>query len=126
VCVYLLYSEVITLSRAWKVRRSLVAGQSADSESIGALRQRSARADKVRGTAFLLFGVVLFENMQWSYVTIDDSTTPGGWVVLRNFEPHFAFAFNVFFILLILHIAGWLVSSLVNRFAVHMNPRGLA
>jgi len=118
VCVYLFCSGVITLSRARKVRGSLVR---ADAGTIlAALRQRSAKADKLRGTAFFLFGVVLFENMQWAYVTIDNSKTPGGWVVLQNFQTHFAFAFNVFFILLILHISGWLVSALLNRLAVQV------
>ena len=122
-CVYLLYSGAITLARAWKVRGSLVRGEA--ETILAAMRQRSAKADKLRGAAFFLFGVVLFENMQWSYLTIDNSTTPGGWVVLQNFQIHFAFAHNVFFILLILHISGWLVSAFVNRTAVRLKPQGL-
>ena len=70
--------------------------------------------------AFFLFGVVLFESLQWAYVTIDNSKTPVGFLILKNFLPHFAFAFNVFFIFLILHVAEWFVSILINRFAVQL------
>lgn len=116
-CVYVLYSGAIALS---------CAGHRANAETMAALRKRSAKVEKLRATAFFLFGVVLFENMQWSYVTIDNSKTPGGWLVLQNFLPHFAFGFNVFLIFLILHIVGWLVSGLVNRLVVELKLQGVA
>jgi hypothetical protein len=67
--------------------------------------------------------MVLFLSLQWSYVTIENSNIPVGWLILRDFEPHFAFAFNVFFIFLILHVVQWFISSSVDKCALQLGPR---
>jgi hypothetical protein len=59
--------------------------------------------------------------MQWAYMIIDNSNTPVGWLILQNFLTHFAFAFNVFVTFLILHVAGWFVSSSINRLALRLD-----
>jgi hypothetical protein len=89
------------------------------------LRKRSARVEKLITTVFYLFGVVLFLGLRGAYFTIDDSKTPGAWLVLRDFEPHFAFASNVFFILLILHVLGWFICYCIGRLTLQSTPRGV-
>jgi len=121
---YVLFSAAITVLRVRKIRALIHTESRADAETIFfSLRKRSARLDKLNGTAFYLFGIVLFLSLQWSYITIDNSKIPLGWLVLTNFEPHFAFAFNVFFIFLILHVFRWFVSSLVDKCALQLGPR---
>jgi hypothetical protein len=77
------------------------------------------------GTVFYLFGVVLFSSLQWAYVSLGDSKTPAGWLVLKNLEIHFVFAFNVFIAFLILHMLEWLVANRVDKFGLQLKPREL-
>jgi len=115
--VYVFFSVIITVLR---VRKS---GAMGNGDSIGAqqilsaLRKRSSRVDKLITTAFYLFGWVLFLGLQNAYFIIDNSKATAEWIILRSFEPHLAFAANAFFVLLVLHIAGWFISIRVGRLA---------
>jgi|SRR5579863_1441699 hypothetical protein len=122
--IYVVFSAATTVLSVRKIRASLHTGNSADADGcfIG-LRKRSARVDRLITAAFYLFGVVLFLGLQGAYFTIDDSTTPVGWSILRGLEPHFAFASNVFFMLLILHLLGWFISHWIGRLTLHSTPR---
>jgi len=121
--VHVLYSAAMTVLAVRKGIISAGSGNSVSAENVLViLRRRSRRVDKLIATAFFLFGVVLFESLQWAYVTIDNTKTPTGWLILRDFLPHFAFAFNVFFIFLVLHVVGWLVSNHINRLALQLKP----
>lgn len=117
--IYVLLSVALTLFRIRKIRALIQDGSGTDAEKIFiSLRKRSAMMDKLVVTAFYVFGMVLFLGLQWSYFTIDNSKIPGGWIVLSSFEPHFVFAFNVFFVFLVLHVLGWFVSSSLDRLAL--------
>jgi hypothetical protein len=50
-----------------------------------------------------------------------DSSTPTGWIVVRNFHIHFAFAANAFSVLLVVHIIQWFVASRVSTLGLHPN-----
>ena len=121
--VYVLFSAVIAVLRVRK------AGALRDEDSryaqrmFAALRTRSARVDKLITTALYLFGTVLFLGLQASYFTIGDGKAPVGWSILRGFETHFAFAANVFFVFLLLHIGGWFISYSVGKLALQTAPR---
>jgi hypothetical protein len=71
--------------------------------------------EKLITTAFYLFGCVLFMGLLNAYSVIDDSKIPTGYIVLTHLEPHFAFAANVFFVLLVLHLIGWFISCSVGQ-----------
>jgi hypothetical protein len=117
--IYVLFSAVTTLWRTRKTVRSFHAGNTSDrTEFFIRIRKRSVRVDRLITTALHLFGFVLFSGLVDSYITIDNSSTPGGWLVLRNFAPHFAFASNVFFALVVLHVIGWFNSSCLDRFSL--------
>jgi di/tricarboxylate transporter len=114
VIVYALYSAVITVSR--------VRSEIADVErTFLGLRKRSMRLQRLTGAAFYLFGIVLFLSLQWAYVTIDNSKTPGGWLILENFAIHFVFAFNVFIGFMVLHVLWWFVANQVDDFGLRVS-----
>lgn len=113
--IYVLFSAVVTVLRVRK-GGTVGDGGSPDTQRILiALRQRSIRVDKLITTGFYLFGCVLFLGLQSSYFIIDDSKTTAEVIILRSFEPHLAFAANGFFVLLVLHVAGWFISTRVGR-----------
>jgi hypothetical protein len=121
VSIYVLFCATFTLLRIRKIRALIQDGNGSDAEKIFAsLRKRSSRMDKLVVTAFYVFGMVLFLGLQWSYFTIDNSKMPGGWIILSSFEPHFVFAFNAFFVFLVLHSLGWFISNSLDRFALHL------
>lgn len=112
--LYVLFSAVITLLRVRKA--GACNGDSPDLQKIFAtLRKRSTRVEKLITTAFYLFGCVLFMGLLNAYSVIDDSKIPTGYIVLAHLEPHFAFAANMFFVLLALHLIGWFISCSVGR-----------
>lgn len=116
--VYVLFSVAATGLRVRRIRALLHNGQSTDTETFVCwLRERSITLNKLLGAAFCLFGMVLFYSLQLAYIVISNSNVPIGWIILRDFEPHFAFAFNVFFIFLLLHLSVWFMSSLADRYA---------
>ena len=123
--IYVLFVAVTTVVRARKIRASVVpSADNADGEDrYVALRRRSARVDKLITTAFYLFCCVLFMGLLNAYSVIDNSKTPIGFIVLWHLEPQFAFAANVFFVLLVLHLVGWFISCSVGRLALHAAPR---
>jgi len=122
--VYYLFCVAVTGLHARRIRALLRDGKRADAETVFfSLRQRFLTLNKLLGAAFCLFGMVLFLSLQWAYVTIDNSKVPGGWLILREFEAHFAFAFNVFFIFLMLHLLGWFMSSSISRYATKLDMR---
>lgn len=118
--VYVLLSAATTISRVRKAAASLRNGDSPNAEQVfAALRRRCTRLDKLITTAFYLFGIVLFLGLQNAYFTIEDGKTSVGWLILMGFPQHFAFAANVFFVLLVLHIIAWVISSRVAGLASH-------
>jgi hypothetical protein len=63
---------------------------------------------------FYLFGFVLFACLQFAYRVIENSSTPSGSIVVRNFQTHFAFAANAFFVFLVFQFIHWFVANRVN------------
>jgi|SRR6185312_1795151 hypothetical protein len=125
--IYAIFAAIVTVSRIRNVKAAIDAGNSVDVEStFVVLRRRSARVQRLIGTAFYLFGIVLFLSLQWAHIIIDNSKTPIGWEILENFEVHFIFAFNSFYVFLILHVIGWFIATWVERFGVKLNPRHLS
>jgi len=123
--VYVLLAAVTTVLHVRRIRASVLPStNSADAEQrFAALRRRSARVDKLITTALYLFCCVLFTGLLNAYSVIDNSKTPIGYIVLWNLWPQFAFAANVFFVLLVMHLIGWCISGSVVRLALHAAPR---
>lgn len=64
-----------------------------------------------------LFGLIFFLSLQSAPHTLGLSHTFPATEILNNFVVSFVFAANVFFILLVLHLVQWLVSSRLNSCA---------
>jgi hypothetical protein len=71
--------------------------------------------------AFYLFGLVLFACFQSAYMVTGDSPVPTGWIVVRNFYIHFAFAANAFSVLLVIHIVQWFAANRVSAVSLQSN-----
>jgi len=113
--VYVLFSAVFTVLRVRK-GGELRSGVSSDAQTLTALRKRFTRVDRSITMAFYLFGCVLFLGLQGAYFTIVDGkalVVERG--ILQDFEPHFAFAANAFFLFFVLHATAWFISSRVGR-----------
>lgn len=80
-------------------------------ENVVRIRKRLRNLQQATLAAFYLFGLVLFAGLQFAYFTIEHSSTPVGWLVVRNFQIHFAFAGNVFLVLLTFHFVQWFVAT---------------
>ena len=65
---------------------------------------------------------MLFRGLQFAYFIIDSSSIPLGFLVIRNFQVHFAFADNAFLVLLSLHFIQWFVSNRVAALASQSKP----
>jgi len=85
-------------------------------ENVVRIRKRVATV-----AAFYLFGFVLFAGFQFAYCTIDLTSTTVGLLAVRNFQIHFAFAGNVFLILLIFHFVQWFAANRVGALGLQLS-----
>jgi len=117
---YVLFSAIFTVLR---VRKGGELRSGVDAQTLRALRKRSTRVDKLITMAFYLFGWVLFSGLHGAYSSIIDgkaAVVERG--ILQDFEPHFAFAANAFFVFLMLYVVAWFISSRVSRLALQPIP----
>ncbi len=83
--------------------------------SLEALRTRAENMRQLLSATVYLFGFIFCWILPWLMVTLDNSKTPGGILVMRHFFIDSAFAANVFSVLLVLHSVQWFASRRVNR-----------
>lgn len=122
-CTYVLFSAAATVQSIRKTRSANQEGNDTEVEAIFVrLRRLSTRLQRLIETALYLFGMVLFLGFQWSYVILETSSLSVPELVLRNFVAHFVFAFHVFFVLLVLHVVRWVVSSCVDTLGLQLKP----
>lgn len=86
------------------------------------IHTRIRTVQQATAAVFYVFGFVLFAGFQFAYFTIEDSSTPVAWLVVRNFQAHFAFADNVFLLLLIFHLVQWFVANRVGTLGLPPKP----
>jgi hypothetical protein len=90
-------------------------------KSLVRVRKRMGTLQQATLATFYLFGFVLFACLQFAYRVLENSTTPLGWIVVRNFQIHFAFAANAFFVFLLLQFIQWFVADRVNAVSLQAN-----
>ena len=95
-------------------------------ENLARIRKSVRNLQQATVAAFCLFGFVLFAGFQFAYFTIENSSIPVGLLVVRNFQIHFAFAGDVFFVLLIFHFVQWFVANRVGALSVCSQSRSNA
>jgi hypothetical protein len=125
--IYSLFSAGVTIVGLRVAATILQKENTASAErAVAALDKRCTNVRQLIGATFYLFGFVLFLGFQWAYITLDESRTPVGWLVLQNLEVYFAFAGNVFPVFLILHLVQWFVSGRVNAHSLHLGTHKVA
>jgi hypothetical protein len=87
-------------------------------EKLVSIRKRLRNLKQATVAAFYFLGFALFAAFQSAYSVIAHTKIPIGWIVLQDFQAHFAFAGNAFFLFLILHLIQWSVESRINTFAL--------
>jgi len=116
--IYCVSSAAIVLVRLRSIGRLSQNEHSLSIRQVVAdLHNRSANMNYVLGATFYLFGVVFFLGIQQAPVTLGLSKSLPWTEVLWNFELHFAFAANVFLVLLILHCVSWFVRTRLNKWS---------
>ena len=118
-------SAAFTILRVRKTVASLRNAGSLDAKQVfAALHGRSASVDRLITTAFYpVRSSLLSLGLQGAYFIVDNSKAMPERLILRNFQSHFAFAANVFFVLLVLQIIAWFISRFVGRLALQLVAR---
>jgi hypothetical protein len=83
---------------------------------IARLQTRCASISQILSAAFYLFGTLLSIGLQRAPITFDDGKAYPIFEILDNFILHFAFAANMFFLFLILHVVQWVLSSRLQAY----------
>jgi hypothetical protein len=81
---------------------------------LNALRSRITNLRNVLIATACVFGFVYFMGMQFAYFQIVNSKTPGGYLILEDFYPHFVVGANASVIFLALHRLQWFVANRVR------------
>lgn len=114
-CVLSLYSGFCVVSTIWRLHsiKHLAKDDPVASRTIDVLRKRCASLRNAILAEFYLFGLVLFMAFQFVANFIMGNDVQGQ--IVSKFVLDAAFATNVFAVLLILHLAQWVVSITLNR-----------
>ena len=90
-------------------------------KALVSIRKRLGNLKQATGAAFYFCGFVLFAGLQNAYAVSVLTKNSIGWIILQDFQGHFAFAGNAFFLLLLIQLLQWFVASRINVFRVATN-----
>lgn len=86
-----------------------------------ALSYQCANVRQAISASFYLFGTVLFLDLQMAGYVVADGKVSLERFLLGNLVLNFAFATNVFFVFLVLHVVQWFVYRQVNSCFEYLN-----
>lgn len=124
--LYSLRSAVLTFARLRSLRNvGSGGGFDVAKESTLSLQKHWGRIRQATAAMFYVFGLVLFLVLQAVAIIVGD-TGPASAAnqVLRNFIESCAFAANVFFGFLLLHVVQWVVSSRISARLEALGSKG--
>jgi hypothetical protein len=87
------------------------------------LRKRAENLHQLIFFKVLLFGLTFFFQSPAAFLTFGDSKYPYWSQILQNLAVHFAFATDIFLVLLFLHSAQWFVSARLSSAEIHFTLR---
>jgi hypothetical protein len=123
VSTHSLFAAIRTLLRLRSIRRLPSGNTASIQQSMAELQHVCANARQIIGATFYLFGLVLFSGMQTLGNTLGDGATSAP-RILGDLILHSAFATNVFFVFLVLHLVQWFVFRGLNSHSERLNaPR---
>lgn len=123
-CVLCLYAGFVVVSIIWRLHsiRHLGMDSPAADRNVAVLRKRCANLGHAILAEFYLFGIVLFMAFQFvAKFLIGDNVQRQ---IIGSFVLDAAFATNVFAVLLILHVAQWVVSTGLSRYSDDLSRSG--
>jgi hypothetical protein len=120
-CLYAGFCVVSTISRLRSIKH-LGMDDPAARSSVVVLRNRCANLRYAIIAEFYLFGIVLFMAFQFVAHFIMGNDAQGQ--IIGTFVLDSAFATNVFAVLLILHLAQWLVSIRLSGYSDSLSHSG--
>jgi hypothetical protein len=85
------------------------------------LRKRVRNLQRTTVAAVYFLGFAIFAGFQFAYCTIGKSSETLVWIVVKNLLLHFAFAANVFLILLVLHVVQWFIANQLDVLGSQQN-----
>jgi hypothetical protein len=90
--------------------------------NIALLRKRVRNLQRTTVAAFYFLGFAIFAGFQFAYCNVaGDSSESLVWLVVRNLLLHFAYAANVFLILLVVHVVQWFIANQLNALGSQAN-----
>ena len=120
VSLYSLFSATIAVLRLRSLAHP-VTNDASLRQAVAALHGRCTNVQQLIRATFYLFGSVLFSGLPWAYGTSGHRSTPAAWLVLKNFEVDFAFAANLFLVLLVPDFVQSFASSRLHSLTRHLN-----
>lgn len=114
-CILFIYS----LSSAATVLR--LRSTTGVTEKLASIRKRLGNLKRATMAAFYFCGFVISASFQNAYSVSVLTKNPIGWIVLQDFQGRFAFAGNAFFLLLMIHLIQWFVTSRIDAFPIAIN-----
>ncbi|HET9183885.1 MAG TPA: hypothetical protein VFP59_17275 [Candidatus Angelobacter sp.] len=91
-----------------------------DRASLLRTRKRIRNGQQATTAAFYLVGFALFVCLHFAYMALGESRMAMGWMIVENFQIHFAFAANAFLVLLFIQCIQWFVTNRVR--VIESNP----
>jgi hypothetical protein len=116
ISVYTLFSLSRILVRVTSFKKKTVAEDQANRAQLFALTlDKSENLRQLTMFSTLLFGLVFFVQIRANFVSLSDSSLTGWAFIYQSLGTYFDFAACVFLVLLILHVAQWIVSAHLRR-----------
>ena len=124
--IYSLRSAVLTVVRLRSLRAvGSAEGLDVAKQSILTLQKHWVRIRQATAAMFYVFGLVLFLVLQTVAMIVGDmGSASAADQVLRNFIESCAFAANVFFGFLLVHVVQWVVSSRISAGLEALGSKG--
>ena len=127
VSFYTLFSAAVTMVRLRSLSdKRHVEDESSLHRSLATLDARSSNLRQLVGATFFLFGFVFFLKLPLIFVTPESRSISVGVLVFDNLQRFFAFAYNAFFVFLVLHCIQWFVSDRVHATAIRLNTKNIS
>jgi hypothetical protein len=115
ICTYIILNAGLVMVRLRSVTRNMKSMDDTSSRaSMGQLLTRCTNMGNLITASFYFFGFTFFMALPGATVVIGPSRLPATTFMIRNFLAFFAFAANVFFVMLVLHLMYWFVSGRVR------------
>ena len=115
VAIYTLFSLSRMLARLHSLKKAATENHESRRHPLAALQDKCDNLRQLTLFSVLLFGLVFFLQIPANFKSLVDSSLTGWDFIFHSLAIYFDFAAGVFLILLILHVAQWIISAQFRR-----------